>query len=311
MKISQAIDYSSPKNKSILITGGAGFIGSHLSDTLSKKNRVIVIDDLSMGKLNHVPDDAIFIEDDIRKESTFESVDEDIDIIFHHAALVSVGASVDDPTQSHSINVEATLRTLEFAREYSARVILPSSAAIYGHPESVPIVEEHSKEPLSPYGLDKLALDHYGRLYNELYGLETVVLRYFNAFGPRQSASDYSGVISVFLEQANAGEPLTVHGDGTQTRDFVHVSEIVRANLLAAETDHVGEAFNIGTGSETSINELAEAIVRLTDSESDIVHTDAQPGDIDQSRSEISKAKSHLGYEPQISLEEGIRSIIE
>lgn len=206
--------------------------------------------------------------------------------------------------------MEGTLKVLEIARRTDARVILASSAAIYGYPERLPIDERHTKNPQSPYGLDKLALDNYGRLYHDLYGLETVILRYFNVYGPRRTAGDYSGVISIFLYQATSGNPITVDGDGTQTRDFVHVSDVVQAKLLAAQSDHVGEAFNIGTGADTSIIELAEAIKDVTDSPSEIIHTYPRTGDIERSVSDITKAEDQLGYAPSVSLREDIESLV-
>jgi len=164
--------------------------------------------------------------------------------------------------------VTATLSILEAARREDARVVVASSVAIYGDPVDVPIHEEDAKAPTSPYGVDKLAIDHYVRLYNDLYGLETVALRYFNVYGPRQSAGEYSGVVSTFLEQARSGQPITVEGEGDQTRDFVHVSDVVRANLAAAATDNVGRAYNVGTGDSITILGLAELIRDVTGSAS-------------------------------------------
>ncbi|MFC6719910.1 NAD-dependent epimerase/dehydratase family protein [Natrialbaceae archaeon GCM10025810] len=167
--------------------------------------------------------------------------------------------------------------------------MLASSAAVYGHPQSIPITEADANEPTSPYGLDKLASDHYARLDHDLYGLETVALRYFNVYGPGQVAGDYSGVISVFIDQALSGEEITIHGDGEQTREFVYVDDVVQANVKAATTDAVGEAYNIGTGESVTIRELAELIQDITDTDADIVHTEARPGDIDHSEADISK----------------------
>ncbi|MFW6384784.1 MAG: NAD-dependent epimerase/dehydratase family protein [Halodesulfurarchaeum sp.] len=298
---------------SILITGGAGFIGSHLADALTASPthpEVRILDDLSSGCLENTPADATFIEGDVRDPATFESAMADVDVVFHESALVSVDASVENPEKSHSINVDGTLQVLEAARAQDARVVLASSAAIYGHPESIPVSESHPKRPSSPYGLDKLTVDHYARLYHELYGLETVALRYFNVYGPRQSAGHYSGVISTFLEQARAEQPITVHGDGSQTRDFVHVSDVVRANVLAAETDHVGEAFNVGTGEETSVEELAVTIQELSETTADVVYTQPRPGDIERSRADVSEAESKLGFRSTVSLEDGLRTLL-
>ena len=300
-----------PGNQTVLITGGAGFIGSHLSETLLRDNDVRVFDALTTGRKSNVPPEATFLEADLREKDELTNAVAGTDLIFHEAALVSVARSIEKPLTSHEINAEATLRLLEAARDENARVVLASSAAIYGHPESVPITEAQSKEPTSPYGLDKLTLDHYARLYHDLYDLETVALRYFNVYGPRQVASDYSGVISIFIDQALSGEDITVHGDGEQTRDFVFIDDVVQANLNAATTDAVGEAYNVGTGESVTIRELAELIQDITDTDSDIVHTDARTGDIEHSKADISKARADLGYEPTVSLREGLEQTIE
>ncbi|MFC7114615.1 NAD-dependent epimerase/dehydratase family protein [Natronoarchaeum sp. GCM10025703] len=284
-------DHSEIRNETVLVTGGAGFIGSHLVDALVEENDVRVLDNFSSGSREYLHQDAELNEGDIRDEKLISEAMSGVDIVFHEAAVVSVSQSVEEPTESHSVNIEGTLNVLEAARAEDARVILASSAAIYGHPEYVPIDEGHPTEPSSPYGLEKATADEYARLYHELYGLETVALRYFNVYGPRQAGGDYSAVISIFLEQARAGEPITVNSDGEQTRDFVHVSDVVQANLLAAKTDHVGEAFNVGTGSSVTIQELAETIRDIVRGESDIIHQDPRPGDIEHSRaiSRISK----------------------
>ena len=297
--------------RKILITGGAGFIGSSIAAELAENHELTILDSLTGTTRDRIPTNAEFVKGDIRDRSTVEAASAETDCIFHQAALVSVDASIADPTESHAINATGTLNVLEAARSHNTRVVLASSAAIYGHPESTPIPESHSKEPTSPYGLDKLACDHYARLYHELYDLDAVALRYFNVYGPGQTGGDYAGVISIFLEQALADEPITVHGDGEQTRDFVFIDDVVQANLLAAETDHVGEAYNVGTGESISIRELAELIVDVTDSDSDIVHTDARTGDIEHSRADISKAESKLDYEPTIPIEDGLERTVE
>lgn len=295
--------------QTILVTGGAGFIGSHIADAVVENNDVYILDNCTSGTIENVPAGAELIIDDIRNSGTFDGFP-DADIIFHEAALVSVPQSIEEPTHSHAINVAGTLNVLEYAREVDARVVLASSTAIYGEASTFPIPETESISPSSPYGIDKATLDRYARVYYELYGVETVTLRYFNAYGPRQTASDYSGVISIFLEQAMNSRPITVHGDGSQTRDFVHVDDIVQANLKAAVADTVGEAYNIGTGREISIRELAGIIREVIGSESEVVYTKSREGDIDQSVADISKAQEKLGYEPSVSLENGLRSLV-
>ena len=290
-----------------LVTGGAGFIGSHLADRLVDDCTVTVYDDLSTGSRDNVPEDAEFIHADIRDDDTLRDAVDAADIVFHEAAQVSVQRSVGDPATSHAVNIDPLLTILEAARDTNTRVVFASSAAIYGHPESLPIHESHPKTPTSPYGLEKLTADHYCRLYHDRYGVDAVVLRYFNAYGPGQQGGDYSGVISIFRDQARAGDEITVEGDGTQTRDFVHVDDIVEANLLAAATDEAaGETFNIGTGDSIEIRELAETIRDVTDSTADIVHVDSRPGDIDHSEADISKARDVLGFEPTYDIEAGL-----
>lgn len=297
--------------QTVLITGGAGFIGSHLADALVEHNDVIVLDNLSTGKRENVPDGATFVEGDVRDADVVADVSDGVDLIFHKAAVVSVERSIDEPAFSHEVNFDGTLTLLEAARRVDARVVFASSAAIYGDPDTLPITESDPVDPQSPYGIDKCAADQYLRAYHDLYGLETVALRYFNAYGPRQTASDYSGVISIFGEQARAGEPITVNGDGTQTRDFVHVSDVVTANLLAATTEHVGTAYNIGTGGETSIRSLAETIQATVGTDSPIVHGDPRPGDIQRSRADITTARERLGYEPSVPLEKGLATLFD
>jgi len=299
------------RDQRILVTGGAGFVGSRLAARLCQDNDVVVLDSLVGGDREAVPSEAEFIEGDIRDESAVADAMAGVDCVFHEAALVSVDRSVEVPTESHDNNVEGTLTILEAARSRDTRVVLASSAAIYGHPTEVPITEDHPMEPTSPYGLDKLACDHYARLYHDRYGMDTVALRYFNAYGPGQTGGDYAGVISIFIEQALAGDDITVEGDGEQTRDFVYIDDIVDANLAAAGTAAVGAGYNIGTAESVTIRELAELIQDITDTDSDIVHVEAREGDIDHSRAAVSKAEEHLDFEAAVPLREGLERTVE
>ncbi|RZV10790.1 UDP-glucose 4-epimerase [Natrinema hispanicum] len=303
------MDSPAIRDRTVLVTGGAGFIGSHLVDALHPHNEVRVLDTFTTGDRAYLPEGVTVIDGDVRDPIAVQEAARGVDIIFHHAALVSVSQSVDAPRQSNETNLEASLLLLEQARQEDARVVVASSAAVYGHPDELPVSETARTNPTSPYGVQKLALDQYARLYEELYGLETVAFRYFNVYGPRQQGP-YSGVISTFLEQARAGEPITIEGDGQQSRDFVHVSDVIRANLRAATTDAVGEAYNIGTGQRTTIEELAETIRDATGSSSPIVHREPRPGDIRHSGADTSKASRDLGFETRISLESGIRSLV-
>jgi UDP-glucose 4-epimerase len=304
-------DQSALADETVLVTGGAGFVGSHIADALVDACEVRVLDDFSTGDPDHVPEAASVVEGDVRDAGTVAEAMAGVDLVFHEAGLVSVPKSVEQPAVSHDVNVAGTLNVLEAARRENARVVAASSVAVYGTPSDVPVHEQDPTEPTSPYGIDKLALDHYTRRYHDLYGLETVALRYFNVYGPRQSGGQYSGVVTTFLEQAQSGQPLTVHGDGTQTRDFVHVADVVRANLAAATTEHVGRAFNVGTGRSIQIRKLAALIRDVADSTSSIVHTDPRTADVPRSQADVSRARRQLGFEPAVRLEDGLRDLLE
>jgi UDP-glucose 4-epimerase len=295
--------------QSVLVTGGAGFIGSHIADALVADNDVRILDNLSTGRRANVPDEATLHVGDITDSDDRGAVMDGVDLVFHEAAVVSVARSVEAPVETNRTNVETTLQLLEDARQEDARVVFASSAAIYGRPDSVPIAESDRARPTSPYGVSKLAAEQYVQLYAQLYDLPTVALRYFNAYGPRQPGGDYSGVISTFVEQARAGEPITVNDDGGQTRDFVHVDDIVRANLAAATTAAVGNAYNVGTGSTITIADLAERVRAAAGSNSSIHNVDGRPGDIRHSRADTTLARERLGFEATISLDEGLSTV--
>ncbi|MFC7041699.1 NAD-dependent epimerase/dehydratase family protein [Halonotius sp. GCM10025705] len=299
------------QDETVIVTGGAGFIGSHLVDRLVLNNEVRVLDNFSTGSHTNLNSAAEVIETDLRDEDATERALQDVDTVFHQAAQVSVTRSVEQPQESFSNNLGATLNILEKARKNDFRVVLASSCAIYGAPDETPIAESHPKDPRSPYGLEKLTVDRYARLYNDLYDVETVALRYFNVYGPRQSGGDYSGVISIFKEQAENGKPLTVEGDGDQTRDFVHVDDVVRANLLAAETNHIGAAYNVGTGTTVTIRELAEQIRDVSGSDSEITHVEGREGDVKKSQADIGRIRNRMGFEPNVTLSKGLRSLLD
>ncbi|QPV62851.1 NAD-dependent epimerase/dehydratase family protein [Halosimplex litoreum] len=298
------------EGRTALVTGGGGFVGSHIVDALVPETDVVVLDSFVRGDRERVPDGVRVVEADVRDEDAVAAAVDGVDVVFHQAAIVSVAQSVEDPTTSHAVNVDGTLAVLEAARRADARVVFASSAAIYGEPESVPVDERHPKEPASPYGLEKLAGDHYCRLYADLYDLSTVALRYFNVYGPRQAGGDYAGAITAFAEQARAGGPLRVDGDGEQTRDFVDVADVVQANLLAATTDATGEAFNVGTGEATTIRRVAEIVRDTVAPDVEVVHGDPRSGDIRESVADVGKARDRLGYEPTVPLTEGLADLL-
>ncbi|WP_253737458.1 NAD-dependent epimerase/dehydratase family protein [Halohasta salina] len=299
-----------PTGESILITGGAGFIGSHLAAALAADNDVTVLDNCAGEVPSRLPATVDVRRGDVREASIRDALVAEADIVYHEAALVSVEESLERPAESHGTNVAATVDLLDTARKHGTRVVFASSCAIYGDPTGVPIDETEPASPLSPYAVDKLAADHYVRVYGRQYDFPTVALRYFNVYGPGQRG-DYSGVIDAFVERARADEPLEVHGEGDQTRDFVHVSDIVRANLAAAVTPHTGRAYNVGTGRETSIQELAETVRDLVDTDAPITHTDPRPGDISRSRADLTRSTEWLGYEPTVELSDGLKTVLD
>lgn len=295
--------------RTALITGGAGFIGSHLAARLVGNNEVRVFDDYSTGDRDTVTDEAVQIEGDVTDRDSVTRAMDGVDVVFHHAAVVSVEESVTDPERSHRVNVDGTLAVLDAARRTDTRVVLASSAAVYGDPSELPVPIDEPPAPQSPYGADKLAVDGYANAYAETYGLPVVTLRYFNVYGPGQRGP-YSGVVESFVSRALAGEPLIVHGDGTQTRDFVHVSDVVRANIAAATTDHTGTAFNVGTGESVSVRDLAELVRSVTDAEVTIDHEPARPGDIAHSRAATERTRDLLGFRAQVGLREGLHDLV-
>lgn len=305
------------ESSTVVVTGGAGFIGSHIVDALvSAGHEVRVIDDLRTGhrdNIAHHGDNITFVEGSITDMETLQDVCAGADAIVHQAAIASVPESIEHPVVSHAVNVTGTLNVFEVARMLGIdRVVYASSAAVYGDDPSLPKHEAMSHKPQSPYALHKCMNEYYAALYYERYGLTTVGLRYFNVFGPRQDpSSPYSGVISIFADRIPRDEPITIFGDGTTTRDFVYVADVVAANLLAlASATHSASVYNIGTGTATSLNELAEVIGELSKRTPDITHADPRSGDIKHSVSDITKAKTELGYAPSVTFQEGIEELL-
>ena len=294
-----------------VITGGAGFIGSNLAQALSQENQVVVVDDLSAGKLeNLVGIDAQLLRGSITDLPFLRAAFEGADCVFHQAAIASVKKSVEDPLNTNEVGIDGTLNVLTAARDAGIRrVIMASSAAIYGFSPELPKREDMMPDPRSPYAISKLAGEHYARVFQDLYGLETVALRYFNVFGPKQDpSSEYSGVISRFISALLKGEHPVIYGDGEQTRDYVYVVDVVKANILASRGSATG-VFNIACAQSTSLNVLAAKIGDILGIEVKPRYEAPRPADIRHSLADISKARS-LGYIPDYSIEDGLKETI-
>jgi UDP-glucose 4-epimerase len=304
--------------KSALVTGGSGFIGSHLVDALlSRECKVTVLDNLSSGSLAnlaHVKGRIRFYKNDIRERDVLEKAAQGCDVIFHLAAIVAVQQTIDHPIDSAMVNDIGTLNVLEAARRVNAeRIVLASSCAVYGDDPETPKKETMVPKPLSPYAVQKLSAEHNARIYYELFGLETVSLRFFNVYGPRQDpSSPYSGVISIFMTKAASNQRPVIYGDGSQSRDFVFVEDVVKANLLAAGKNNVGgKVFNIGTGSPVTVKQLWELISSLSGRPENPAHAPARPGDILHSMADVKLANAGLEFKYDFSLEEGLKKTFE
>lgn len=301
------------KIKKALVTGGAGFIGSHLTDALVENGwQVAVIDDLSTGKLSNlqqVRDKIEFYNGDILDEVILQKAVKNCEVIFHQAAIVSVPWSIENPVHSARVNEMGTLSVLESARKNNVRrVVSASSSAVYGDDPQLPKSENMALKPLSPYAVQKLTGEYYSGLYHKLYKLETVCMRYFNVYGPRQDpTSPYSGVISIFMSNAVSQKAPVIYGDGNQYRDFIFIKDVVKANLLAASTDGAGgEVFNVGTGKYVTINGLWQMACDLSGVNIKPEHEPPKPGDIVESVANIDHAQKILGFKPEHSFKNGL-----
>ena len=302
----------------VFVTGGCGFIGSHLVDALiTGGHTVTVLDDLSNGKMdnlkNHFENPAFrFIQGDIRDAGAVKKAIADADAVIHEAAMISVPLSVKNPELTNSVNVEGTLNLLRASSNRDIkRFVFASSCAVYGEQTKFPIREDAPPNPLSPYASSKLTAEKKCLAFHDEGGLETVCLRYFNVYGPRQASGEYAGVMVKFLERLRADQPPTIYGDGEQTRDFVHVQDVAEATLLALKHDDVaGEVINIGTGRRVKINELCQIFLKTADKPHiKPVHEDARVGDVRYSQADISKGRKLLGFEPKVSLEKGVEML--
>jgi UDP-glucose 4-epimerase len=298
----------------ILVTGGAGFIASHIADAyLAQGHEVVIIDDLSGGKRSNLPAAAKFYHADIRSPEAREIVrNERPQVLSHHAAQMDVRKSVADPGFDADVNVLGTLNLLEGAREVGVeRVIFASSGgATYGEQSQFPAPETHPHDPLSPYGISKAAAEHYLFYYHAVYGMRYVALRYANVFGPRQDPHGEAGVVAIFSERLLDGQVPTINGDGKQTRDYVFVSDVVRANVAALTTDFVGPV-NVGTGVETDVMKLYAHLRVLTGSPHPAQHGPAKAGEQRRSVIAIDRAAKVLNWRPEVPLEEGLRRTVE
>lgn len=296
----------------VLVTGGAGFIGSHIVHALAPDNEVLVLDDLSSGGRENIDGTgAELLVSSIREAEKVREAMEGVDYVFHHAAIASVPKSVDDPITSNQVNVCGTLRVLMEARQAKVRkVVFASSSAVYGDAPSEIKREDDLPAPISPYAVTKLTGEHYCRNFWLNFGLPTCSLRYFNIYGPRQDpGSEYAAVVPKFVQALREGRKLTIFGDGEQTRDFAYVGDVVQANLLAATDEkHHGEVFNIARQEKVSVNQLAGMVLKQFGLEAgdNVEHRPARKGDVRHSLADISRARDRLDYRPRVGMKEGL-----
>jgi nucleoside-diphosphate-sugar epimerase len=300
-----------------LVTGGAGFIGSHLTEELARRGHAVrVADNLVTGNrrnLTHIPG-VEFLEGDLADQDFAADAVEGVDYVLHQAAIPSVPRSVSDPITSNRANIDASLNVLVAARDAGVkRVVYAGSSSAYGNTPTLPKREDMVPNPLSPYALQKLVAEQYCQMFTHLYGLETVTIRYFNVFGPRQDpGSPYSGVISLFATALLEGRQPTIYGDGEQTRDFTYVANVVDGVLRACEAKSaVGQVINVATGGRISLNELLRVMNGIVGTRAQAIFKDPRAGDVTDSQADISKAQALLGYQPIVSLEEGLTHTID
>lgn len=303
----------------VLVTGGAGFIGSHLASALASAGaRLRIVDDLSTGyreNLDEIKGEVDFVHASLADEKSLRKALEDVELVFHEAAIPSVPRSIENPRQTHIASVESTFSLLLASRDKNVRrVVYAASSSAYGDQPTLPKVENMLPEPLSPYAVAKLVGEHYCQVFTRVYGLETISLRYFNVFGPRQDpSSQYSGVISRFISALLGGEQPVVYGDGEQSRDFTYIDNVVDANLKAAESAKgIGQVINVANGERITLNQLLAELKGLT-GKSDVVADYREPraGDVKHSLADISRARSLLGFEPRVDLRTGLRLTID
>ena len=303
------------KNKRVVITGGAGFIGSNLAEELAKDNEVVLLDDLSTGRPENIENlikrsNVQFIQGTITDLALLQKTFKEVDFVFHQAAIASVSKSMADPAASNEVNANGTLNVLIAARDnHVKKVVYASSCAVYGDSPVLPKREDMLPEPMSPYAVTKMAGEYYCQVFRQVYGLQAVCLKYFNVYGPRQDPhSDYAAVIPRFIVRSLQGQPLTIFGDGEQTRDFVFIKDVVRANIVVAD-DKVQGIYNVGSGQNISVNMLADTIKAITGANLEIVHLEPRSGDIRHSLADISKAIA-IGFKPKYNLRASLTETI-
>jgi UDP-glucose 4-epimerase len=298
----------------ILLTGGAGFIGSHIADLLIEEgHQLIIVDNLSTGKEANINRAASFYHLDIRDEGLEEVFDrEKPDIVNHHAAQINVRESVADPLYDLEVNIRGTVRLLELSRKYSVQKVIfaSSGGAIYGEQIDFPAGEGHPLQPLSPYGVSKLTGEHYLYYYGQIFSLTSVCLRYANVYGPRQDPFGEAGVVAIFAQKMLAGEQPLINGSGMQTRDYVFVEDVARINAMALRNEVTG-AYNVGTGIETTVNDLFFGIKALTRSEAEERHGEAKKGEQFRSVLSAEKAQHELGWKPLVGLNQGLQKTVD
>jgi UDP-glucose 4-epimerase len=306
-------------SRTVLVTGGAGFIGSNLVPALLERgDKVRVLDNFSTGNRRNLAEldgQIDIVEGELRSYERVHNAVRGVEVVFHLGALGSVPRSVQDPLTSSAVNVEGTLNVLLAARDEGVRrVVFASSSSIYGNAPELPLRESMPADPISPYGVAKLAAERYCVSFSRVYhSFETVVLRYFNVFGPRQDpGSQYAAVVPLFITAIATGQPITIFDDGEQSRDFTYVDNVVEANLRAAEAEGVsGRIFNVSAGAPATVNELAETIGRLLEKPVEKRYLPARPGDLRNSWADVGEAQRDLGYESNVSLDEGLRRTIQ
>lgn len=306
------------KNKKIIVTGGAGFIGSNLTETLADDNQVTVIDDLSTGythNIQHLIDEERirFVHGSICDLALLKKEFSTIDVVFHQAAIPSVPRSVADPIQSNTANIDGTLNVLVAAKDNNVdKVVYASSSSVYGDSPTLPKHEEMKPNPLSPYAVNKLTGEYYCTVFTNVYGLKTVALRYFNVFGPRQDPnSEYAAVIPKFIKLISENKSPIIYDDGEQSRDFTYVDNVVQANIKAAAHPTVTGVFNAACGSKMTVNELARELMDIIGNNVEPTYEPPRPGDIKHSLADSSRAQQAFGYKPEMSIKEGLQETVK